>query len=222
MKVAIFCESAADEAGIRILVDALLGMPSEPFELDKFRARRGWPSVPNSLPAVVRHLYYQTEADALVTVADARGSPLHSAKCDPRQADPKCRLCYMRQIITSTTQRLGPVPNRRPLLTAIALAVPAIEAWWACGCNPHATEAAWERDRATGASAPVHIRKLKQAVYGTDRPQLALETSRAVEEARRVAAQIGELERHFPAGFGAFAQDVRTWAERSKEAGTPA
>jgi hypothetical protein len=217
MKVAIFCESAADEAGIRILVDAVVGTPTEPFELDKFRARRGWPSVPNSLPAVVRHLHYQTEADALVAVVDANGSPLHSAECDPGQADPRCRLCHMRRIIASVSQGLGQVPGRGPLLTAIALAAPAIEAWWLCGRDLHATEVAWERDRAAGASAPVYIRTLKQLVYGTDRPSLPLETSRAEEAARSLATQIGELERHFPIGFGAFARVVRAWVKRAPE-----
>ena len=45
----------------------------------------------------------------------------------------------------------------------------------------------------------------------TERPSIQLETQRMTEEARRLAQDLDELERWFPAGFGTFARDVRSW-----------
>lgn len=73
MKVAILSESDADEAGIRVLVDAALGIAPHPLEL---RPRsRGWPAVKEVLPAVMRQLHYRTDALRLVVVADGNHSP---------------------------------------------------------------------------------------------------------------------------------------------------
>jgi hypothetical protein len=59
---------------------------------------------------------------------------------------------------------------------------------------------------------PYDGKRLKQAVYQTVRPSLTLETRRMVEEARRLASHLSELERWFPDGFKTFADAVRCWA----------
>ena len=53
-------------------------------------------------------------------------SPDHDA---PGPADASCRLCRMRGALEETLARLPPLEGRQPLLAAVGLAVPAIEAW---------------------------------------------------------------------------------------------
>jgi hypothetical protein len=54
---------------------------------------------------------------------------------------------------------------------------------------------------------------LKQSVYGTERPPLAHEETRAVEHTRRLVeeSKLDLLEKLFPSGFGALANEVRNW-----------
>ena len=54
--------------------------------------------------------------------------------------------------------------------------------------------------------------KLKELVYGTDRPSLEREMECAVTEARRIIKRIEMVETAFPAGFGLMAQQIRSWA----------
>ena len=212
MKVAIFSESAADEAAIRLLINAVLCEETESTPLTRFEARRGWPQLLGEVPGILRYLYYQTDADALVIVADSNGAALHVGEHDePGQAHETCRLCRLRQTIADVCGHLRPVAARTAFRTACGLASPAIEAWYQCGIDPHATEAAWARDLAAGKHAPQYIRTLKRAVYGTDRPSLALEIERATQSARRLADNLSELETHFPGGFGALTRDIRSW-----------
>lgn len=94
----------------------------------------------------------------------------------------------------------------------MGLAVPAIEAWYLAGLDPHVTETAWIVGMQS-RRPPFTKAKLKQDVYGTDRPSLALETECAVKQARRLAepGNLELLEKNFPGGFGALAGDVRSW-----------
>ena len=69
MKVAILSESPADEAAIRVLVEGILGSPINQVQAG-LRAR-GWPNVAQILPAIVRHLYFNTTAEGLVVVVDS-------------------------------------------------------------------------------------------------------------------------------------------------------
>jgi hypothetical protein len=101
-------------------------------------------------------------------------------------------------------------------LSAVGLAVPAIEAWYLCGREQNVSENAWaqglkERRR------PYTRNRLKELAYGTDRPSLALETSGAIDEMHRVAQDLGQLERKFPVGFGSLLRDLRAW--RAPDAG---
>ncbi len=212
MKVAIFSESPADEAALRILVDTLCGCATEPVGLTRFAARRGWPNVELQLAAVFKHLYFQTDADGLVAVADSNGTPVHRPDHDPPQrAAPLCRLCRLRTALEQARREVRPRPARQPLHTAVGLATPAVEAWYRCGIDPHATEAAWTRDLAAGAQARGRIQTLKVAVYGTDRPSLAQEIEAATAAARRLAVDIAALENDFACGFGRLACEIRAW-----------
>lgn len=170
MKVAVLSESPADEAALRILVDAILGIETEPIDPPPLRSR-GWPSVRNVMPTVIKHLYYQTDADAFLMVADSNGSPVHQSTHEvPGGADEQCRLCKLRQGVTTVRSQFRAVATRRPLRIAVGLAVPAIEAWYRCGIDPHATEAAWDRDLQSGVRPRHRIQTLKQTVYETERP----------------------------------------------------
>ena len=88
--------------------------------------------------------------------------------------------------------------------------MPAIEAWYLCGKDPKVSEHAWEQGLAA-RKLPYDTKELKRLVYGTDGPSLPEETSRATEEAHRLALHLDLLERKFPIGFGNLRQDVQSW-----------
>jgi hypothetical protein len=210
MKVAVLSESAADEAAIRIMVEGLLGretLPVAPFALRS----RGWPSVLQISRNVYWHLYYQTEAEALVLVVDSNHSPVHEEAHErPDHADQFCRLCQLRAAVVQVRARLHPVAGRPAIKVAMGMAVPAIEAWYLCGIHPHVNEATWIRGLQSGRY-PFTKNQLKQTIYGTERPAIVLETLCATEAAHRLVGALPELEHLFPNGFGLFARTVRTW-----------
>ena len=89
--------------------------------------------------------------------------------------------------------------------------MPAAEAWYRCGLDVHATELHFTRLFEQGHPRLTFVRReLKHAVYGTEIPPLALETARATEQAKRLAAMITHLRQHFE-GFNFFAQQVARW-----------
>jgi hypothetical protein len=210
MKLAVFSESPADEAAIRILTDGLLGRPTEPADLPSLRTR-GWPSVRNVLPTVIKHLHYGFYADALVVVVDSDLSPVHLPEHDlARVAPEQCRLCQLRKVVNETLPILRPVKNRAPLRVGLGLAVPSLEAWLRCGHDPHVTEAAWIV-ALQSQQFPYDVRRLKEAVYGIDSPDLALETECMTREASRLAQELSALGKSFPNGFGGLASAVGGW-----------
>lgn len=212
MNVLIFSESPADEAAIRVLIDALLDTKTHAEWFPRLRDRRGFAWVLKLLPAVLKYSYYGTDADGLVVVLDSNGSPVSEQHVSGKRDS---RLYRLRCAAEKTWATIRPRPERTPLKTAIGLAAPAVEAWYRCGIDPHASEARWIRDMQAGASAPRRIRELKRAVYGTARPSLPQETESAVREARRLATDLALLENSFPIGFGALARDVRAWSPSS-------
>ncbi|MCI0680692.1 MAG: hypothetical protein L0Y71_01195 [Gemmataceae bacterium] len=196
---------------LRILVDGLLGAPATAINLNQFASRTGWASRLNILPVVIKHLHYQTDADALAFVIDSDFEALHSPAHDaPNSSDPRCRYCTARKTIEQTRASLRTVPGRAPLNIGIGLAVPCFEAWLRCGVDPHVTEAAWSVALAS-RQFPYDQKRLKIAVYGTDTPHLALATTRMTDEARRLVSCLDRLEREFPNGFGLLACEVRSW-----------
>jgi hypothetical protein len=116
----------------------------------------------------------------------------------------------LRALARSVVSGLRPVAGKPPFKLALGVAVPAIEAWLRCGADADVSEEAWRRGIEAGRD-PCGKLELKCRVYGTDRPSLAHEIQCMEREATRVAVRIADLERHFPAGFGALARDLREW-----------
>ncbi|HKS08675.1 MAG TPA: hypothetical protein VJS13_03950 [Pyrinomonadaceae bacterium] len=208
MKIAVVSESPTDEAAVKILVDAILGHETELVAGARLRPH-GWPNVLTVLPPIIKALHYRAEADALAVVVDSDDSPLHDNAHD-QTAENDCRLCQLRNSIALSFNRLSPVANRAFLKTAIGIAVPAIEAWYRCGTDPHVMEATWHR-RLQGERITYDRRSLKADVYGSDQPGLAAKTTLATEAAKRLGNNLELLEKLFPLGFGCFICDVRTW-----------
>lgn len=224
MKLAILSESPADEAALRVLAGYALGAPIE-LVVPTLRAR-GWPSVEQVLPSVLRHLHFNTVAEGLVVVVDSDDSPVHTPEHEAQgYHHPLCRVCRLRAVFRRTLKNLprprprfpqadSPVtaaPGRERVLRAVGLAVPAIEAWYLCGRDTAVTEAAWVRGQERGRP-PYTRRELKWRVYGTERPTLPLEIRRAVQEVSRHHGDVRRLENDFPNGFGSLVRDLREWS----------
>lgn len=211
MKVAIFSESSADEAAIRVLLDGLLGQKTVAPQMPPLRSR-GVDAVRRDVPMVLKHLQYGKHAEALVVVRDSDRTPPHvEAHNQPGGSDPECRLCEIRGIVDQVTNQFWK-QGLSPIRTALGLAVPQMEAWYLIGHDPHVSEASWISGRKHG-KLPFPREHLKAKVYGTNRPSLELETRRAREEAERIVREgrLPELEQFFPGGFGSLAIDVRNW-----------
>lgn len=210
MKVALLSESPADETALRVFVSAVLKQ-SPQFVLPGFRAR-GWPNVAQLMPAVLRHLHFNTDTDLLVVVVDSDDSVVHTPAHDaPGFFHPQCRMCQLRAIYRQTTKKFPPAHGRERLIRTIGVAVPAIEAWYLCGRDETVSETRWVEAQKTGR-LPYTRAQLKRRVYGTDRPSLPLETVCAVREAERQRHDLRRLENDFP-GFAALAADLRAARE---------
>lgn len=218
MKVALLSESPADEAALWVLVEAVL--PGSVAAVHPGLRARGWPNVAQLLPAILRHLHFNTDADGLVVVVDSDDSVVHTAEHEaPGYFHPQCRLCQLRGIFHRTQKRFPLLHGRDRVLRAVGLAVPAIEAWYLCGQDPQVTELAWTEGQARGWT-PYTRRDLKWRVYGTDRPGLGFEMRRAVECVRRHERDLRRLEADFPHGFGAMARDLRGWKQDATQGGS--
>jgi hypothetical protein len=209
MKVALLSESPADEAALRVLVESVL---REMFTLVAPALRaRGWPSVEQMLPAILRHLHFNTDADGLVVVVDSDDSVVHTAAHEaPGYYHAGCRICRLRGVFRRTIKNLPPAHGRDRVLRAVGVCVPAIEAWYLCGRDTSVTEAAWVAGQLAGRP-PYTRRELKWRVYGTERPTLPHEMKRAVQEVSRHQGDLRRLENDFPQGFGSLARDLREW-----------
>lgn len=208
MKLAVLSESPADEAAIAVLVEAVLGAPFQRVQ-PNLRAR-GWPSVAQVLPSIIRHLHFNTDADGLVVVVDSDDSVVHTQAHDaPDYFHPQCRMCRLRAVFRQTAKRFPPAHGRSRVLRGVGVAVPAVEAWYLCGRDEQVSESAWAAGLGS-ALTPYTRAQLKARVYGTDRPSLQWETTRALEEAHRHRRDLLRLENDFPS-FAALANDLRTW-----------
>jgi hypothetical protein len=213
MKVALLSESPADEAVLRVLVGAVLGATPK-FAHAGFRAR-GWPNVAQLLPAVIRHLHFNTDTDTLVVSCDSDDSPVHTAAHDaPNYFHPQCRMCQLRAIFRQTTKKLPPSHGRARVMRVVGVAVPALEAWLLCGRDESVGEVAWNAARESGRD-PYSRRELKWRVYGTDRPSLPHEIRCALQEVERHRRDTRRLEYDFP-GFEALARDLRESAVQKR------
>jgi hypothetical protein len=213
MKVAILSESPADEAAIQIVLRGLLAVE---IEIIPRRARPGgWKAALEAVPPALKELHYRRTASALVVVIDSDNSAIHRDEHEqPGREDVNCRFCQVQRMIREVRQSLSPQPSQPPVDTAVAVAVPAIEAWYLCGREADCTEADWDMRQRGGARSRSEIASLKRIVYGTDRPSLDLETSKAKDCASRLVQDIAVLQRFFPVSFGRFAAEVRSWLPR--------
>jgi len=210
MKIALLSESPADEAVLRVLVEAVLGAPPK-FVSPGLRAR-GWPNVAQVLPAVIRHLHFNTDTDALVVSCDSDDSVVHTAAHNaPGYFHPHCRMCQLRGVFHRTAKKFPPAHGRPRVLRGVGVAVPALEAWLLCGKDAGVTEAAWTAGQERGR-APYSRAELKWRVYGTDRPSLPHEIRCAHHELERIRRDPRRLEYDFP-GFALLAADVREWGK---------
>jgi hypothetical protein len=139
MRVAVLGESAADERALRIIAAGVVGTEVEIIEGPRLRSR-GWPSVRTSLPGVINHIHYRTDAIGLVVVVDSDGPTVQTPNSTP-PCHPGCRTCSLRAVAVTALLKLAPVAQRPRLRVAIGLAVPAIEAWYCVGLDPRVTEA---------------------------------------------------------------------------------
>ena len=129
MKLAVLSESPADEAAIAVLIEAVLGAPYQRVQ-PNLRAR-GWPSVAQVLPSIIRHLHFNTDADGLVVVVDSDDSVVHTGDHEaPDYFHPQCRMCRLRAVFRQTAKKFPPVHGRSRVLRGVGIAVPAVEAWF--------------------------------------------------------------------------------------------
>ncbi|MGA2863907.1 MAG: hypothetical protein ABSF95_05415 [Verrucomicrobiota bacterium] len=210
MKVAYLAESSADRAALAILVEAILGRETEPVRHAGLE-HRGWPDVRRVLPAVLKELHYHRDAEGLALVVDSNSSPPHLANHEPPNPPAaECRLCQLRGIADKALREVRPLPGRPPLKLALGLAVPTIEAWLLCGKDPHVTEAAWINGL-KARQMPYSKDNLKEWLYRTTRPSLAVETEAMKAAATRLSRDLSAIESLFPHGFGALLRSLRSW-----------
>jgi hypothetical protein len=210
VKIAVVSESPADEAAIRILVDAIVGVESE---LVSLRTRpNGWTRIFDLLPNIISGLYYgQPDVDGLVIVMDSDETPPHqNAHESPHESHPDCRLCQLRVRVRDALSKLKPLANRPNLKVALGLAVPAIEAWYRAGIDGHVMEAAWSR-RLSGEDVSYDKRSLKRDAYGSHQPGLEMKIKAATASAQRLRENLELLEQLFPNGFGSLLRDLQGW-----------
>ncbi len=211
MKIAIVSESPADEAIVKVFVEAILDTHVDLIE-QPIRPR-GWPSVIKLLPAITRHLHYRTPAQALVVVVDSDHTPPINAHDDAR-GETQSRLAAVRECLDETVEHLKPLPRRKRMATAVGLAVPAIEAWLLCGTVRRASEDAWMRFLKRHPH-PARLRGwkrgLKRRLYGTSRPTVRMSTVQGVIAAEKQVRDLARMRQRFEIGFGALIDDLRRW-----------
>ena len=216
MKIAVVSEFTADEAALKILVDAVLGIKTDLLTGRRWRPR-GWSHVFSLLTTIVRDLHYSTDADGCVIVIDSDESPVHRRSHEASAVqDAACRLCQLRAVVQLELQRLSRVPNRNPLRFALGLAIPQIEAWYQCGLDPHVTEAEWAR-KLQGQRLTYSQESLKRSAYGTARISNFDRIEVAKQAATRLATNLEILEERFPEGFGSLCRDLRCWLDKDEQ-----
>ncbi len=214
MKIGFFSESPADQAALTVITEGILEEPSEPINMDLLAY--GVTDVLRNLDGIFRGVHYGSDAEGLVIVVDCDDTELHEAAHDTHGSGDRCRLCQIRGIIAQAQKTLKSRSGRPPLKVAIGLAVPAIEAWYLVGREHQIGEAAW-RVGLAASRLPFTRPRLKELVYGTDRPSPERAIECALREARRNINNIKAIELAFPIGFGLMAQEIRSWSTRQSE-----
>lgn len=212
MKVALLCESIAEEEGLSILVQGLLGTPVD-LHRPSFNSRGGWTGLRQAVAPVYKALHYgYPDVDGLIIVGDSDDSSLHRPEHGrPGAEDRGCRICDLGRLIAEASRGLRPRQQSSPLRVALGIAVPAIEAWWLFGRDPHVSEASWQQSR-PGAGFEMR-RNLKKQLYGPLRVTSQIIHDAAVREAQRLVrdGKLPALQQHFPIGFGFLATSLHAW-----------
>lgn len=181
MKFAFLSESEVDQAALAAFCATRLGREIERVPCPA-RVRPGWPALRTDLGPALRSLKYSAaEAELIVVCADSDGD-------DPRRPDN--RRAQLQRIVDQTGMSSRVV---------VALAMPAIEAWWLAHLHPELHEKGWLDRR---ECAPGYDKlELKRRLYGTDRP-LYQDAFRLMPEAARAAAvHHVQLATRFPLGL---------------------
>ncbi len=206
MRVAILSEGKTDAAVVRLLVDAVLGIETQPVpELVPIHA--GWPAVLESLASALANLMGRNDCDGLVVSFDLDGSIVY-----PDEGDPYLKFLRRRdvkQIIDAHTADCANA-GTQPVRIAVAAALPALEAWLLAGTKLAQDEAhylAIEPDERTRQQRAA----LKRQKYGTTDPVGPKAIRAALANAERLAADLSILRTHFPIGFGCLEADLRSW-----------
>lgn len=202
MRVAILSESQADEAALRILVDAALGVRTVVPTGPSLRSR-GWPYVRDTFRTVALALHFRTAADGLVMVADSN----HASVIEDHS---KNRLRELQNLADSIRREMKPVSGHPPLQIAVGVASPAIEAWLLCKNRAEVSEATWEKGLLEKRD-PYTKLALKKQLYGVERPSLNMMTQHMVEAAQIASLELPLLEARFPNGFGSMLAELRKW-----------
>jgi hypothetical protein len=216
MRVAIFSESPSDEAALRVLVGKALNTSLEPIKLSL--RSRGWPAVRQELRAVLRDIWLNQRADALVVSVDTDHSPIHETGHDTEKT-PDCRQCVLQKQLVETTRELRERNDLKSLLNAVASASPAVEAWLLYGKANAPTETSWRAFLMTDPTrfeVKMRVNELKRLVYGSPKPGEARAISVAREEAGRIARDLPSLAADFPGGFGTLYGTVGGWTQPPK------
>jgi hypothetical protein len=208
MKVGILSESPVDQAAIRILSEAVLRRQIELIE------PRGQPTgcgaVLSAVAVELIRIHYHTDGDGLIIVIDSDDTPVHTSNHLVQPLD-GCRVCEIEAKVRQVRRSLNPRSDKTEVQVAIAVPVPAIEAWLRCGTDPHAAEAPYVRLLQQGAKRPDIRRQLKINLYGTDYPRLGRAKEIAIREATRLATDLDRLRTQFPLGFGLFYETLASW-----------
>lgn len=208
MKIAFFSESPADEAALKILVAGILGEEIEETDLPNTIERRSSSHVDKLLPNVIKGVYFWTDAEALIVVSDSDDTSVHTKEHET-ESNEQCRLCQLRKAVAKTVSKLK---GEKAFKVAIGVPVPAIEAWFLCGINPHVNEATWIRKQ-NGERIQYDRKSLKVELYGNDRPAIETLKEKAIESAERLVEDLDKLENLFPQGFGCLINEIRGWKQ---------
>jgi hypothetical protein len=204
MKIAVLAESPADRRAIEVLTCGILDESTQ-FEVIQPRAG-GFHAVLSALGPALKNLHYCRTADGLIVVVDADNSPVELDH-------PEGRMSVVLTAVRQTQDGLAEMPGYDPIKVAVGVAVPSLEAWLLSRDNHECTEAAWVVRKNAGTLSATEILDLKNQLYGTDRPDLVLETTRMVEMCDAVIPEGGldVLAQAFPYGFGPLLNELRAW-----------
>lgn len=204
MKIAVLAESLADRRAIEVLASAILDREIE-FEAIQPRSG-GFHAVVSAIGPTLRSLHYRRLADGLIVVVDSDNTPV-----DPQDADG--RVQRIQNGIAQVQANLTSMPDFDPIKTAVGVAAPSLEAWLLFGIDNQCTETSWIVRMNEGQLSATEIRRLKEKLYGTDRPDLVLETERMVGRSTDLIREdrLEALAQAFPYGFGQLLNDLRGW-----------